>query len=142
MSKIIVLKIDDPDDFLYHNILSLLSSQETIIETVTEGTIISVTPDFTVYPAQRRVFSKVSEIILTRKEYDILLYFLQNTNRVLSFTQIYEYIWKEPDYGIGQGIVGHHVQSLRRKLNIDKDAKYSIRSVRGIGYYLEVQKKL
>ena len=60
MSKIIVLKIDDPDDFLYHNILSLLSSQETIIETVTEGTMISVTPVFTVYPAQRRVFSKVS----------------------------------------------------------------------------------
>ena len=74
-SKIIVLKIDDPDDFLYHHILSLLSSQETIIETVIEGSIIFVTPDFTVYLDQHRVFSKVSEIILTRKVYDILLYF-------------------------------------------------------------------
>ena len=53
MSKTIVLKIDDLDDFLYHNILSLLSLQETIIETVTERTIISVAPDFTVYPAQQ-----------------------------------------------------------------------------------------
>ena len=45
------------------------------MERVTEEAIISATPDFTVYPAQRRLFSKVSEIILTRKEYDILLYF-------------------------------------------------------------------
>lgn len=120
----------------------MLSSQDAAIETVTEETRISVAPDITVYTTQRRVHSKVSEIILTCKEYDILLYLLQNTNRVLSFTQNYEYIWKEPDYGTGQGIVSHHVQSLRRKLNIGKDAKYNIRSVRGIGYYLEVQKQL
>ncbi|WP_040196747.1 winged helix-turn-helix domain-containing protein [Candidatus Soleaferrea massiliensis] len=102
MSKIIILKLDDPDGFLYNYILSLLLSRDATIETVTaEGAKISVAPGLTVYPAQRRVYSKVSEIILTRKEYDMLLYLLQNANQVFSFTQIYKCIWKESNYATG-----------------------------------------
>lgn len=66
---------------------------------------------------QRRVFCKGREIPLTKTEYEILLYLFQNINQVLTHDQIYEKIWKEPDYGEARKLVSHHVQSIRRKLN-------------------------
>ena len=69
---------------------------------------------------QRRVFCKGREIPLTKTEYEILLYLFQNINQVLTHDQIYEKIWKEPDYGEARKLVSHHVQSIRRKLNLGK----------------------
>lgn len=138
MKKVIILKLDDPDDFFYNSILSLLSFQDADVEIVTtEGAKISVAPDLTVHQTERRVYSKDSEVVLTRKEYDILLYFLQNINQVLSFTQIYEHVWKDLDYGSGQEVVSHHVRSLRRKLQLNETSNCRIISIRGIGYRFE-----
>lgn len=138
MKKIIVVKIDDPDDSFYHSILSLLSSQSTDVEIITGADAkIPVDSGLTVHPSKRRVFSNNSEVTLTRKEYDILIYFLQNLNHVLTFTQLFEHVWKEPDYGTGQDVVSHHVRSLRRKLRLNETSSYQIRSVRGIGYIFE-----
>ena len=63
----------------------------------TTGAKFPVSPNLTVHQAERCVYSKDSEITLTRKEYDILIYFLQNRNLVLTFTQIYEHVWKGPE---------------------------------------------
>ncbi len=138
MKKVIILKLDDPDDFFYNSILSLLSSQEADVEIVTtEGAKISVASDLTIHQMERRVYSKNSEVVLTRKEYDILLYFLQNINQILTFTQIYEHVWKEPDYGNGQEVVSHHIRNLRRKLQLNETSICRIISIRGIGYRFE-----
>lgn len=138
MGKVIILKIDDPNDFYYNSILSLLSFQDTETEIVTTaGAKDFVAPDLAVHLAERRVYFKDSEITLTRKEYDILLYFLQNRSLVLTFTQIYEHVWKEPDYGNGQEVVSHHIRSLRRKLHLNQSSSCQISSVRGIGYRFE-----
>lgn len=138
MSTVIILKLNDPDDFFYNSVLSLFYSQDVDVEIITtKGTKISVAPDLTVHRMERRVYSKNSEVVLTRKEYDILLYFLQNINQVLTFTQIYEYVWKEPDYGTDQELVSHHVRSLRRKLQLNETSSCRIISVRGIGYRFE-----
>lgn len=85
----------------------------------------------------RKIFVNNQEIDLTQKEYDILVYLLQNVNRVLTFTQIYEHVWKEPDYGTSQEVVSHHVRSLRRKLQLNEKSGCRISSVRGIGYRFE-----
>lgn len=85
----------------------------------------------------RKIFVNNQEIDLTQKEYDILVYLLQNVNRVLTFTQIYEHVWKEPDYGTSQEVVSHHVRSLRRKLQLNEKSGCRISSVRGIGYRSE-----
>ena len=87
---------------IIHSILSLLSFQGADIEIITEtGSKTSVDSGLTVHPSERRIFSNDSEITLTCKEYDILLYLLQIINHVLTFTPIYEHIWKEQDYGAG-----------------------------------------
>ena len=48
---------------------------------------------------QRRVFCYGQEILLTKTEYEILLYVYKNANHVLTHGQIYERVWREPDYG-------------------------------------------
>lgn len=47
---------------------------------------------------QRRVFCYGQEIFLTKTEYEILLYLYKNANHVLTHGQIYERVWREPDY--------------------------------------------
>lgn len=138
MNKVIILKLNDQDDLFYHCILSMLSSHGADVQIVIgNGTKINVAPGLTVHQSERRVFSSNSEVALTRKEYDIFLYFIQNFNQVLTFTQIYEHVWREPDYGTGQEVVSHHVRSLRRKLQLNTQSSCQICSVRGIGYRFE-----
>ena len=42
------------------------------------------------------VYRNEQEIPLTKTEYEILLYLFQNSNHVLTHSQIYERIWREP----------------------------------------------
>ena len=96
-------------------------------------------PNFEVCLNQRKVFREQQEIPLTKTEYEIFLYLLQNPNRVLTYTQIYERIWKEPDYGEARKLVGHHVQSIRRKMNLEMDSGIYLRCIREVGYSLELR---
>lgn len=87
------------------SILSLLSSHGADVQILTgDETKIRVASDLTIHQSERRVFSSNSEITLTntRKQYDIFLYLIQSANQVLTFTQIYELVWKEPDCETGQ----------------------------------------
>ena len=96
-------------------------------------------PNIEVRLNQRKIFRDQQEIPLTKTEYEIFLYLLQNPNRVLTYTQIYERIWKEPDYGEARKLVSHHVQSIRRKMNLEKDSGIYLRCIREVGYSLELQ---
>ena len=88
---------------------------------------------------QRRVLYQGQEIPLTKTEYEILLYLFQNANQVLTHGQIYEKIWKEPDYGEARKLVSHHVQSIRRKLNLGEDSSIHLRCIRDVGYSLDTK---
>ena len=93
--------------------------------------------DFELYPGKRKVFRHQQEIRLTKIEYEIFLYLLQNANRVLTHSQIYEKVWRELDYGIAQKLVSHHVQAIRRKLNFENDSGVRLRCIRDVGYCFE-----
>ena len=91
-------------------------------------------------PQQRRVYRDGHEISLTKTEYEILLYLFQNSNHVLTHSQIYERIWQEPDYGEARKLVSHHVQAIRRKLNLKPDSGVYLRCIRDVGYSFERKK--
>lgn len=75
-------------------------------------------------------------VTLTAKEYMILEYLAQNMGRVLSSSQIYEAVWKEPSFGI-EKTVTVHIKNLREKIEINpKQPKY-IKVVYGLGYKCE-----
>lgn len=72
-------------------------------------------------------------MVLTKKEFDLLEYFIQNKNIVLSRDNILNDIWGF-DYDGDTRIVDVHVFKLRSKLN---GSKVHIKSSRGVGYLLE-----
>jgi len=75
-------------------------------------------------------------IRLTRIEYNILLFLLQNKGKVFSIEQIYEKIWKEEAF-CADNTVTVHIRHIREKIEIDpKNPKY-LKVMWGIGYKVE-----
>ena len=75
-----------------------------------------------------------NNIDLTKKEYDLLKYFLENIGIVLSRDQLLEAVWGY-DY-VGQtNIVDVYIRYLRSKIDDPYDKKL-IKTVRGVGYVI------
>jgi DNA-binding response OmpR family regulator len=73
-------------------------------------------------------------VILTRKEYDMLLYFIANKGRVISKNAIAEHLWgDEIDMHDNFDFIYTHIKNLRKKL-LDAQGKDYLKSIYGIGY--------
>ncbi|MBX5438165.1 MAG: response regulator transcription factor [Thermoflavifilum sp.] len=71
---------------------------------------------------------------LTRKEYDLLLFFLANKNRVITRQALAEHLCQEhQDWFDDYDLVYAHVKNLKKKL-AEKGCTDCIKSVYGIGY--------
>ncbi len=71
---------------------------------------------------------------LTKKEFDLLVYFIANKNRVLTKTGIGEHMSKDfIDYGFTDDFIYTHIKNLRKKL-IKAGCGDYIRNVYGVGY--------
>jgi DNA-binding response OmpR family regulator len=71
---------------------------------------------------------------LTRKEYQLLLYFIVNKGRVISKTAIAQHLWGDGMEASGNlDFIYTHIKNLRKKLNEAGCADY-IRAVYGMGY--------
>ena len=84
----------------------------------------------------RQVIINEKEIELCPKEYDLLLYFIDNKNVALSRQMILDRIWGYDYFGDAR-TVDTHIKRLRQKI-----CKYGelITTVRGLGYRFEVKK--
>jgi len=75
-----------------------------------------------------------NNLTLTKKEYDLLLYFLSNKNKVVTKNAIAEHLWgDEMDMSDDFDFIYTHVKNLRKKL-VEAGANEYLRSVYGIGY--------
>lgn len=93
--------------------------------------------DLTVFPDQALVLVKEQPVTLTRKEYDLLLFFLANPNRLLTKESIAEHIWGDAaDMADSFDFIYTHLKNLRKKLQ-DLGADNYIRTIYGLGYKLE-----
>lgn len=82
----------------------------------------------------RKVFVDNTEVALSRKEYDLLLYFLSNINVALTKAAMAEHLWGDNiDSTDSFDIVYSHIKNLRKKLT-DKGCSDYIQSIYGIGY--------
>lgn len=71
---------------------------------------------------------------LTRKEYQLLLYFITNKERVISKNAIAEHLWgDEMDMANNYDFIYTHIKNLRKKLIEKGDVDY-VRSIYGMGY--------
>ncbi|WP_316791327.1 response regulator transcription factor [Pedobacter frigoris] len=89
---------------------------------------------FMIEPISKSVSFKNSEISLTKKECDMLIYFVINKNRVVSKASIIEHLWGDHfDQNDNFDTVYVHMKNLRKKL-INVSGKDYIKTIYGIGY--------
>lgn len=77
------------------------------------------------------------EMSLSPKEYDLLVFLAQNPRRAFSRDYLLDKVWSY-EYGGDSRTVDVHVRWLRQKIEEDPAHPTSLRTVRGVGYKLEV----
>lgn len=102
---------------------SVVSFQEIIVNTDT---------------MEARVNDRLLE--LTKKEFDLLLYFLVNKNRVLTRQSIAEHLWGDYTDNLSNfDFVYQHVKNLRKKITAANGKDY-IGTIYGLGYKFDINK--
>ena len=87
-----------------------------------------------IFPQERKVLVHGSSILLTGKEYDLLLYFIANPNRVLTKSSLAEHIWGDYADGLFNfDFLYNHIKNLRKKLLLKGCADY-LQTIYGLGY--------
>jgi len=88
--------------------------------------------------AEKNVKVHDGPVDLTRKEYELLLYFISNKNRVISKNAIAEHLWGDSmDVADNYDFIYTHIKNLRKKL-IQAGAADYIKSIYGMGYKFNV----
>src|SRR5690625_2006271 len=87
----------------------------------------------------RQVSRKQKEIELTPREFDLLVYLLQNKNIVVTREQIIENVWGY-DYFGDTNVVDVYIRYVRQKVDKGYNDEY-IQTVRGVGYTIKEQKQ-
>lgn len=77
------------------------------------------------------------EINLTPKEFKLLEYMIQNSERVLSRTEIAEKVW-DTHFDTGTNFIDVYINYLRKKIDKDYDTKL-IHTRSGMGFILKVE---
>jgi DNA-binding response OmpR family regulator len=72
------------------------------------------------------------DILLTQKEYELLLFLIKNKNKIISNAMIEEQLWGNEEY-INSNVIQVTIYNLRKKISKD-----FIKSSRGLGYKIEV----
>ncbi|MHA6251744.1 response regulator transcription factor [Oceanobacillus sp. CAU 1775] len=79
------------------------------------------------------IFLDGRKVKLFTKEKQLLLFLIQEPNRVFSIEQLYNHIWGEDKFG-DFNTVKVHISNLRRKIEKDPANPVYIQTVRGYGY--------
>lgn len=79
------------------------------------------------------VWKAGNHVALSPTEFELLRFFMQNTGRVLSKSQILDHVWHY-DFGGDANVVESYVSYLRKK--IDTTEPKLLHTVRGVGYVM------
>lgn len=96
---------------------------------VRENILASYSENLEVDTSSRKVYQNGELILLTRKEFDLLVFFLKNKNAAHPRELILREVWRRADEFIDLRTVDTHVKKIRAKLHLS-----SIYAIRGIGY--------
>ena len=89
-----------------------------------------------VVPDEMMMYVKDKLISLTKKEHELLLYFLSNQNTVLTKESIAEHLWGDhADMADSFDFIYSHIKNLRKKMT-DNGAHDYLKSIYGVGYKL------
>jgi two-component system OmpR family response regulator len=86
----------------------------------------------------RRAFQDGAELSLTRTEFDLLTELMRTPARVWTREALLRSIW-DTEWATDTHLVEVHIGNLRRKLGEGKGLARMIRTVRGVGYRMELE---
>lgn len=94
--------------------------------------------EITIIPEERSVKVHNESVNLTAKEYDLLLFFISNKNRVVSKNSIAEHLWGDDSDQIdSHDFIYVHLRNLRKKL-AEKGCVDYVQTIYGIGYNFKI----
>lgn len=89
-------------------------------------------------PESRSIFIRNKEVVLNRKEFDVLTYMISNKTRLVTKTALAEHVWGDHiDQTDSFDFIYSQIKNLRKKL-ADADATIEIEAVYGVGYKLQL----
>ena len=91
-----------------------------------------VAGQLTVYPERLEVYLEDKQLEFTPKEFELLVYFMRNPNRVFSRDQLLQSVWNYEFAGDSR-IVDVHVSHLRDKIEENTRKPRYIKTMRGVG---------
>lgn len=92
--------------------------------------------DLEIHLERYDVYFKGEQLVLTPKEFELLLYLANHRGKVLSRDQLLNGVW-DFQYDGDTRIVDVHISHLREKIESDTKKPVYIRTIRGFGYKLE-----
>jgi DNA-binding response OmpR family regulator len=84
-------------------------------------------------PQRRRVHCAGSDVSLTPREFDLLIYLATNAGRAFGREMLLDQVWGW-DFAGDTRTVDKHIAELRRKLEVDPAHPQYVLTVRGVGY--------
>ena len=113
-------------EVLYVRLLHLMQNTSQVPETVSRGLL-------TLWLTSGEAYINGENLMLTPKNFALLLFFVQNEGRLISAKQIYETVWGQPMSSDSRALI-KAVSRLRQKL---KGCGYTISAEYGNGYCFE-----
>ncbi len=99
-----------------------LNNQEEQKQVMTSGV-------FTIHLGEMKVYKSGQELVLSKKELQLLVYLWENAGRILSKEKILEYLWDSQGQFVDDNTVAVNISRLKNKLETEE-----ISNVRGLGY--------
>jgi DNA-binding response OmpR family regulator len=90
--------------------------------------------DLVIDQGTRRVTVGESEVVMTRKEFDLLAFLASAPGRVFSREDLLERVWGSNGRWQGRSTVTEHIRRVRLKIESDPENPTLITTIRGIGY--------
>ena len=81
-----------------------------------------------------KVYRNKNEIVCSKIEYQMLLYFMENKNQVLSKEMILSHVWDSQGRYVDDNTVSVNIRRLRAKIEDDPRNPELIKTLHGMGY--------
>ncbi len=130
------------DDYLVKpfNLAELNARIKSLIRRINfNGESQIIAGDLTIFPENFKVTVKGEPLELTKKEFELLLFFASNSGRVIAKESLASQLWGENmDFSYSFDFVYAQIKNIRKKLR-DKGAKDYFQTIYGVGYKFEAE---
>ncbi|MCF3943029.1 response regulator transcription factor [Oceanobacillus alkalisoli] len=116
----------DPDELIAHVEAVLRRTGQFCQKLIYDGLCIK--------PRKGEVLLYDDELHLTKHEFNLLYYFMENPNVVLSREKLIDQLYPNVDKTVLDRTIDAHIKKLRSKIEVNPSTPTRIQTVRGMGY--------